>query len=136
MSTKIGRCERANKLIHFISERGRKFFHGKDYTAFICINDLGRYYFFDDYSNQLIYMWNNRAWSRNFSHGGTLQALLISLKKYIQTGEDLKGIVPYRFSDDNIWGYPEVDVIQIEDYANQLGIVKNNKLIIEGAGDE
>ena len=122
--SKIGRCQKANKLIEFISERGRKFFHGKEYTGFICVNDKGRYYFFDDYSNKLIYMWNNRAWSRHFSHGGTLQALLISLKGYIQTGEELKGIVPYCFSDKNIWGYPEVDVIQIEDYAKQLGIVK------------
>ena len=123
--SKIGRCQKANKLIQFISKRGRKFFHGKHYDAFICINDLGRYYFFDDYSEKLIYMWNDRAWSRNLSHGGGLKAFLISLKGYIQTGEELRGIVPrWSVSTTNVWGYPEVDVIQIEDYAKQLGIVK------------
>ena len=127
MSTKIGRCQRANKLIQFISERGRKFFHGKEYTAFICVNDKGRYYFFDDYTNKLIYMWNDKAWGINFSHGGGLKAFLTSLKKYIQTGEELKGVVPYSCGTllyKNVWGYPERDVIQIEDYAKQLGIVK------------
>jgi len=125
--SKLGRCVDANKLIKFISQRGRKFFNGKNYDAYIYYNFNNRFYFFDDYSNKLIYMWNNRAWSRNFSHGGTLQALLISLKKYIQTGEELKGVVPYSCGTllyKNVWGYPEVDVIQIEDYAKQLGIVK------------
>jgi len=126
-NTKLGRCQKANKLIGFISERGRRFFHGKRSNAYIYYNSNNRYYFFDDYTEDFIYMWNDRAWSRHFSHGGTLQALLISLKKYIQTGEELKGIVPYSYGTllpKNVWGYPEVDVIQIEDYARQLGIVK------------
>lgn len=133
MNARLSRLENVNKLIQFISERGRKFFHGKDYTAFICIAENGKYYFFDDYTNKLVFMWNDRGWNTNFTHGGGLKYLLTSLKWYIQTGDKLPGIVPYCFSDKNMWGYPEQDAKDIEAYAVSIGIVESSlSAVIDG----
>ena len=122
ITEKYKRLKKVNNLIKFISERGRGFFKSKSLASICIINN--RFYFFDDYSEQMIYMWNNKRWQWRFSHGGTLRQLLLKLKNYVITGQPLIFIIPYTFQNENIWGYPEDDAKEIEDYAKSLGLIE------------
>jgi len=107
---KFERLRHINELIRTISKYGRRFFYYDkcDRTASMSIAPSGHIYFWDDYTDQAVYVAYRYRWS-GFSHGGTLKELVKAMAHYIRTGDklDIDWIGPDRrnITDGNIWGY-------------------------------
>ncbi len=128
MKTKEERLEIVNKLIKFISERGRKFFCSNGTVkmdnvksvAFIKLKN-GRIYFVDDYTKREIAVINNyRDWN-GFSHGGTLRALILDFAEFIRTGKYSNGNNGYGGLYCRHWGHSEEVQQEIIQYAKEIG---------------
>ncbi len=126
MEEKQKRADKANELIKVIGSCGRKFFSYPNKHGFgrFEIDGRGRIWFVDGYTGKRIYL-HYRYWKRGFSEGGTLQALVNCLKRYIATGEPVftSHFGPWTkwLSDGDPWGYGE-DMQQVRDCAVNLGI--------------
>lgn len=130
--TKQQRIETINKLITFISERGRRFFYSNrtinmeniDSTAFMELKN-GRIYFIDDYTRREIAVINNyRDW-KGFSHGGTLRALILDFAEYIRTGKYSNGNNGYGGLFCPHSGHNDEIQQEIIDYARQIGYLRS-----------
>lgn len=112
ITTKTERVQHANDLIKVISEHGRRFFFdsASGRVAAMQLDERGRVWFVDDYSNKPVYTHRSgfgNDW-RGFSHGGTLRALVEAMRDYIVNGQRLhpEYIAPERLNPgSNIWGY-------------------------------
>lgn len=112
MSTlsKHKRLEDANYLIWQISLFGRRFFfyEPENRIAQFELDFGGRVWFRDEYTNKRVYVAYNGRW-RNFSNGGTLQALIYELGRYIRTGKQItpRFLGPWadRYCGGDLWGY-------------------------------
>ncbi|MEC6833013.1 hypothetical protein VXS06_14695 [Photobacterium toruni] len=125
---KIERAEHCNDLIKEIASYGRKFFYcqSNNKTAELLVSSLGgRVYFLDHKSSQLIYTHSSRTWN-GFTHGGTLRALVESMRDYIMKGHhlniDLICCKRIREEDGNIWGYESSEAIKL------LETIKSNPI--------
>lgn len=130
---KQDRIETINKLIKFISERGRRFFYSNrtinmenvDSLAFMKLKN-GRIYFVDDYTRKEIYVINNyRDWN-GFSHGGTLRALILDFAEYIRTGKYSNGNNGYGGLYCQHWGHSDETQQEIIDYAKEIGYLRRD----------
>ena len=122
------RLESVNKLIKFISERGRRFFYTKgtinaehlNSVAFMKLKN-GRIYYVDNYTQREIPVINNyREW-KGFSHGGTLRALVLDFAEYIRTGKDSNGNNGYGGLYCSHWGHSDDIQQEIINYAKEIG---------------
>lgn len=116
------RLEAINKLITFISERGRRFFYckSKDRTAYMKIKN-GRVYFVDDYTEEDVYAYTHYTDRNGFSHGGTLWAMVCDFSEYIRKGNDANGSHGYSGLYSEYWGYDDESTKEIIIYARELG---------------
>lgn len=129
MSDKHQRMEHANELIKIIGSHGRKFFWNEENQRFAKfeIRNNGRVYFIDDYKLTPIYI-SKRCEFRGFSHGGTLQALVVDMKDYIVHGCPIsrwKIVIQQLGHYDlvgNIWGYDVISAQAVRDAAYSLPI--------------
>lgn len=87
-SEREARVKRANEFIEVIASCGRKFFRYEDRVAKFYLDERGRLWFEDAYSQKSIYVCYKYDW-RGFSDGGTLRSLIQSLRDYIRVGEPL-----------------------------------------------
>lgn len=124
---KSDRIKIINKLIKFISERGRRFFYSNstvnmdnvDSLAFMKLKK-GRIYFVDDYTRKEIAVINNyRDWN-GFSHGGTMRALILDFAEYIRTGKYSNGNNGYGGLYCPHWGYSDEAQKEIIEYAKSI----------------
>lgn len=114
------RLETVNKLIEFISERGRRFFNTNNNLAHMKLKN-GRIYFVDDYTQREIAVINNyRDW-KGFSHGGTLRALILDFAEFIRTGKDSNGVNGYGGLHCSHWGHSDEVQKEIIDFAKKIG---------------
>lgn len=133
MESKQTRCDQANELIQLIASKGRKFF---DYTGkvnrsggqgtlseFQLLND--RVYYRDGYTLDRIRTKHNRLFTKNFTGGGTLQALVMDLAEYIDTGRATNANNGYGGVYCPHWGYPKQDMKEIQEKAVAIGFSKN-----------
>ena len=130
MKSKEERLEVINKLIQFISERGRRFFYSKrtvnmdvESIAFMKLKK-GRIYFVDDYTRKEIAVINNYKMWNGFSHGGTLRALVLDFAEYIRTGKYSNGNNGYGGLYCAGWGHSDEIQQEIIDYAKEVGYLK------------
>lgn len=131
--SKQERIETINKLIKFISERGRRFFYTNrtinmdnvDSIAFMKLKN-GRIYFVDDYTRREIAVINNyRDW-KGFSHGGTLRALILDFAEFIRGDESSNGNNGYGGLYCQHWGHSDEIQQEVIDYATEIGYLRNN----------
>lgn len=127
MKNKQERAEEVNQVIKAIADCGRRFFYSKskDSYASMEVDQRGRVWFVDDYSNKRIYTHYSGRW-REFSHGGTLQDLVKAFRDYISKGVPIParafGPWPKWKCDGDLWGYGD-DMQQIRDKALSLGLI-------------
>ena len=124
------RLEIVNKLIKFISERGRRFFwtnstiNGEfENTAFMKLKN-GRIYFVDNYTQDEVPVLDNGYDWKGFSHGGTLRALVLDFAQFIRTGKDTDGNNGYGGLYCSHWGHSEDIQQEIIQYAKEIGYLK------------
>ncbi|RDY70301.1 hypothetical protein DXT76_13585 [Halobacillus trueperi] len=130
--TKEERLETINKLIKFISKSGRRFFYTKstlrsDDEESVAYMELkkGRIYFVDNYTKDAIAVINNHRRWNNFSHGGTLQALVMDFADFIRTGKSTNGKHGYGGLFCPHWGHADEIQQEIIDYAKEIGYLKS-----------
>lgn len=120
------RADKANELLKEIGSCGRKFFYSEKHNqfGFFDVDNNGRIWYTDSYTGKRIYL-HYQYWKRGFSNGGTMRALINSLKSYIQKG---KTINPYHFGpwsdticNGDLWGYG-TDIKRVREKASNLGI--------------
>lgn len=129
-ATKEERLEIVNKLIHYISEHGRRFFYTKGTYTNVDIESVafmkfknGRLYFVDNYTETEIPMTARSNWD-GFSHGGTLRALVSDFAEYIRTGKYSNGNNGYGGLYCSHWGHSSDIQQDIIDYAKNVGYLK------------
>ncbi|TFJ43944.1 hypothetical protein CKN80_09400 [Carnobacterium divergens] len=122
--TKEKRLEIVNKLIEKISSVSRRFFYNKSdgsIAYFKFINN--RLYFIDDYTKAHIYAYGNKYFNE-FSHGGTLQALVLEFSEFIRTGGNVNGKQGYAGLHCQFWGYDKESQDEVIAYAKEIGYLK------------
>lgn len=127
---KQARCEHANELIKIIAKHGRRFFYDKEHdrVAHFEVDDRGRVWFVDDYTNERIYTHGTGFMNRwaGFTHGGTLRDLVEKIRDYITDEKtvDRHWLGPsYAFSDGDVWGYGAEAVAAVRAEAIVLPII-------------
>ncbi|MDY0395395.1 hypothetical protein ACFSMW_13370 [Virgibacillus halophilus] len=128
------RLDKINKLIKFISGRGRRFFYSNgtvnmdnvESIAFMKLKN-GRIYFVDDYTQREIAVINNyRDWN-GFSHGGTLRALILDFAEFIRSGKYTNGNNGYGGLYCPHWGHNDEIQQEIIEYAKHIGYLSIKK---------
>lgn len=107
--TRFDRLEIANEFIKIIASHGREFFKTGNQIAYMKIK-AGHVYWVDDYTHAEIYL-SYKYWTKGFTHGGTLRALVQALRLYILGRRDFPinhlGPWPQNMCDGDLWGYGE-----------------------------
>lgn len=119
--TKEQRLDAINKLIQFISERGRRFFYSgsKDKVASMILKG-NRIYFVDHRTGKEVYAYE--GFSHNgFSHGGTMWALVCDFSYFIRTGKSSNGKHGYGGLYSGDWGHSAEIQQEIIEYAKEIG---------------
>ena len=107
LARKRMRANRANQFISVIASCGRRFFHYEARVSSFEVDDQGRIWFVDAYSQMRIYTHNRYKW-KGFTNGGTIRTLVEDLRDYIRTGERPVlniGPWPKHLCDGDLWGY-------------------------------
>ncbi|SDQ19313.1 hypothetical protein LHA31_10210 [Carnobacterium viridans] len=124
-STKEERVEIINKIIKNIGSVGRKFFYYEpdgQYGYFKIINN--RIYYVDEYTKDVLYAYSYKHLEKGFSHGGTLNALVLDFSEFIRTGKYTNGNNGYSGLYCTHWGYSVGMMQEVQKYAKQLGYLK------------
>lgn len=129
LTTKRQRCDQVNQAIQTIAAHGRRFFYcqSKDTYASMEVDDNGRIWFVDDYSQKRIYTHRpSYARWRGFNHGGTLRRLVELFRDYIRTGKQLHPgyLGQERLNDSNIWGYEPEAMAAVRAEAGALPVFR------------
>jgi len=109
--TKHERLEDANYAILQISMLGRRFFYNEkgNRVARFELSIDGKLWFVDDYTGKRVYTAYRGGRWRNFSHGGTMRAIIEALAEYIRTGARISsrhfGPWPEYYCEGDLWGY-------------------------------
>jgi hypothetical protein len=117
------RIEIVNLIIKEISYRGRRFFHYEGQVAYI-YKDGNKIWMRKEYLNKRDVCLSVKYPPRNWHHGGTLWALTMDFKEYIQKGGDTNHKNGYGGLYCPHWGYAEEDMIIIQELAKELGYLK------------
>jgi len=130
--TREDRLVIANKFIKIISDHGRRFFYydKENRVGYLKIKD-GLVYYVSEYSgNEINFSQSLHNIARKFSHGSTLRALMIALRKYIQG----KGKLPINHlgpwnknivDDGDLWGYGKEEMEKVRKECRELQEVKH-----------
>lgn len=125
---KLDRLEKVNALLAVIAGCGRRFFHHKGRISRMRVDDRGRVWFWDSYSQKEIYTHCETGRWRGFTNGGTLRSLVCGLRDYIASG-DASGVHlgpwPDTFCDGDLWGYG-ASMATVQAQAVQSGIARSN----------
>lgn len=120
------RLDLANRFVNVIASCGRKFFHHNGFVSYFELSEHGRVFFIDYYTKKRIYTHKRCGRWKGFTSGGTLKALVESLRDFIKTGRQLN--IDY-FNNEmsnrfrNPWGYGD-DLEIVKGAAESLGIAK------------
>lgn len=123
MKRKEERIQIVNTIIKAIATRGREFFAYKGVVAEIILKN-NRLYYKNEYTGKENYLHVPEYRNiKGFHHGGTLTSLVKDFRDYILTGE-VKEYPAYGGLMCPHWGYPESDMIEIQNVAIELGYLK------------
>ena len=126
-TTKKARAEQAGLFIVAIAGCGRRFFAHNGRVSRFEVDARGRVWFIDAYRERPIYTHYEGRW-RDFSDGGTLRSLVISLRDFIRTGEQKNiqlGPWPEWICRGDPWGYGEA-MAQVRAAAVTHGLMPSN----------
>lgn len=119
------RVEIINKLITKISSVGRRFFFNKkDGSVAYFKLENNRIYFVDDYTKESIYAYGPKYFGNGFSHGGTMQSLVLEFSEFIRTGKCINGKNGYGGLYCPYWGYLASEMFEIRSFAADIGYLK------------
>jgi hypothetical protein len=128
---RLQRCRKANDLIRVIGSCGRRFFVHKGRRAGFFLSPVGRVWFRDSYTRKAIFC-HTRWLPRGFSNGGTLNALVRAIARWIHRGDQLS---PYAFwsprwaCGGDTWGYgPDMEIVR--DKALEIGLVDQDAFAV------
>lgn len=118
----------ANEFLKVIASCGRRFFAdtGSGHDGYVSLNERRTIvWFHDSYTDAKINVSREGHWN-GFSNGGTLQAVLKSIGKFVLTGSTMRysyfqPIMPNGF--ENPWGYDD-DILLVRDAGVRLGLLK------------
>ena len=65
--------------------------------------------------------------NKYFTHGGTLQALVLEFSEFIRLGKEVHGKQGYRGLDCEHWGYDKSSQLEIIEYAKEIGYLREVK---------
>ena len=123
------RLENVNQFIREIGSCGRRFFYNakSDRYARMEMDDRGRVWFVDDFTQERIYThFRYRPWP-GFSNGGTLKRLVEVFRDHVKKGSQLNSryfdINPSLYCSGHPWGYPHEICAELSDKAVHLGIM-------------
>lgn len=113
------RVEVANNFLEVIAAHGRRFFYHDGVTSRFELDMAGRVWFVDKYTEVRIYTHQPGWWGPEFTEGGTLQMLCLSLRDYIMCRGDLPvkqlGPWPPLICGGDLWGYgDDMTLVRIE----------------------
>ena len=120
--SKQDRIENINQLIVCISNVGRRFFYKQGNVSYMKIKG-GRIYFADDYTKKDVAVINNYKDWPNFSHGGTLRALVLDFAEYIRIGAPSNGKHGYRDLLSSDWGCSDSEQSEMIAFAKTIGFI-------------
>lgn len=121
---KAQRLEAINKLIQFISMRGRRFFYsGSNNRVALMVLKNSRVYFVDHRTGKNVYAYECFS-QEGFSHGGTLWALVCEFSHFIRTGKSSNGKYGYGGLYSGDWGHGDEIQNEIIEYAKEIGYLK------------
>jgi hypothetical protein len=126
MSDQQLRLDNVNEFIQIIASCGRKFFSHKGTVSTMELDERGRIWFIDYYTNQRIYTHYKHEW-RGFTSGGTLRRLVELFREHIKKGAHMN---PRYFEVNDVWcsghpwGYPHEDLAMLDREARRLGIIR------------
>lgn len=123
--TKEQRLQIVNEIIATIAANGRRFFYNKedgDVAKMLFINN--RLYFVDDYTKDKIYAYAHKYFYNGFSHGGTLQALILDFSYFIRFGTYSNGKNGYSGLYCSYWDYDKESQDKVVKRAIELGYLK------------
>lgn len=126
---RVERMEKVNSFLRFIGSRGRNFFYDPDQYgfAYFSIDHRERIWFHDSYTGARIYT-HQHYLEKGFTGGGTLNALVRMLAKYIQHGKKLcvdNGSIFGRMifsGKGDLWGYGDAHMEEVRKFAVENGI--------------
>lgn len=127
-TTNLERLETVNKLISFISARGRRFFYseesmlGNRVVAHMIIKG-GRIYYIDNYTEEKIFTHNRHKSWNGFSHGVKAKALICEFRDYIIIGKETNGKHGFDGIYCKRWGYDYKAMLEIANYAKEIGYI-------------
>lgn len=120
------RLQAINKLIEFISERGRRFFYsGTNGRVGKMILKSNRVYFVDHRTGKEVYAYEGFLHD-GFSHGGTVWALVCDFSHFIRTGISSNGKHGYGGLYSGDWGHSKEIQNEIIEYAKETGYLKGD----------
>lgn len=123
--TKTQRLERANTLLNVIANCGCRFFWHKGRVSQLERDARGKVWFVDAWSGKRVYTHYSGRW-RGFTQGGTLRCLVISLRKWIVSGEKMHPAIlgpwPEWQCGGDLWGYGD-DMIIVRGEARALMLI-------------
>lgn len=125
---KLERLENVNALLATIASCGRRFFHHAGKHSRMRMDERGRIWFWDSYSQKEIYTHCETGRWRGFTNGGTLRSLVCGLRDYIASG-DASGVHlgpwPETFCGGDLWGYGAA-MADVQAHAARLCITRSN----------
>jgi hypothetical protein len=119
-SEREARIKKANEFIEVVASCGRKFFRYENRVAYFFTDPRGRLWFRDAYTYKAIYVCYKYDW-RGFSNGGTLRALIQSLRDYIRFGKPIwLGYFDPMRNGECYWAYGHGNMAIVRDAAERL----------------
>lgn len=119
--TKEQRLDIINQLIQKISSEGNRHFYKDGNLAEMKFKG-NRLYFTDEWTGVDIIVKNVPHWN-NFTHGGTIQALILDFADFIRTGKATNGKHGYGglYAPAATWGYTEEEHQRMIVFAKEIG---------------
>lgn len=125
--TKEQRLDIINQLIKKISSEGNRHFYKNGNVAEMKFKG-NRLYFTDEWTGVDIIVKNVSHWN-NFTHGGTIQALILDFADFIRTGKVSNGKHGYGglYAPAASWGYTEQEHQRMIEFAKNIGYLINEE---------
>lgn len=121
------RIQIVNKLINYLADHEKDFFHYKDRTAHFK-HDGRNLWFVDHYSNVAMRMtrssYKNKKQERYFSSGGTMWGLIRDFTDFINGNDNANGRNGYGGLYCTHWGWSAEEMKKMRDYAREIGYLK------------
>lgn len=113
-------------MLEAIASCGRRFFRDKGRVSRLELDNKGRVWYIDSYTEKRIHTHHPWCKWRGFTGGGTMKDLIKALRNFVTKGTKLHpkafGPWPQWYCGGDLWGYGD-DMEKVRNSARHLGIV-------------